>query len=247
MNDYKDDCRAKKTIGILGGMGPKATIYLFDCIVRLTKAEKDSDHIPIIVFNNPKIPDRTAAILHGGPSPLPLLIEGARFLAKSGADFIVMPCITAHYFYTEIIKHIKIPFLHALEVTALHIEKQLPTFKKVGLLSTTGTIETRIFQDLMAKKGIEVVIPDTSYRMQVMDAIYGKKGIKAGFSEAPKKIFLDVVAHLIEEKGSRALIAGCTEIPLALQPRDISIPLIDPLQIIALRAIEDGGCQPVKP
>lgn len=226
-------------------MGPKATIYLFDCIVRFTKAEKDSDHSPIIVFNNPKIPDRTEAILHGGPSPLPLLIEGARFLEESGADFIVMPCITAHYYYPEIIKHITIPFLHALEETALHIEKQLPTFKKIGLLSTTGTIETRIFQDQMEKKGIEIVTPDNNYRLQVMDAIYAKEGIKAGFSEPPKKILLDVVSHLIDNKGSQAVIAGCTEIPLVLQPGDISIPLIDPLQIIAFRSIEEAGCHSI--
>jgi len=245
MNDYKDNDQVKKTIGILGGMGPKATIYLFDCIVRLTKAEKDKDHIPIIVFNNPKIPDRTAAILHGGPSPLPLLIEGARFLEEAGADFIVMPCMTAHYFYPEIIKHITIPFLHALEETALHIEKRLPSLKKIGLLSTTGTSETRIFQDQMEKKGIEIVIPDHDYRLQVMAAIYGEKGIKAGFSEPPKKILLDVAAHLSEEKGSQAVIAGCTEIPLVLQPKDISIPLIDPLQIIAVRAIEEAGYYPV--
>jgi aspartate racemase len=231
----------KKTIGILGGMGPRATIYLFDRIIQLTRAEKDSDHIPIIVYNNPKIPDRTESILHGGPSSLPFLIDGAKLLEKAGADLIIMPCITAHYYYPEIIKHIKIPFLHALEATALHIKTKLPALKKVGLLSTTGTIESGIFQDQMEKEGLEVVIPDEEYRFKIMDAIYENDGIKAGFIEQPKKILLEVVSHLIEGKGSQAIIAGCTEIPLVLKPGDFACPLIDPLKIIALRSIEEAG------
>ena len=95
----KQELSGKKTIGILGGMGPEATVNLFNLIVSLTKAEKDNEHIPIIIINNPKIPDRTDAIINDRESPLPSLIKAAQKLEKVGADFIVMPCITAHYYY----------------------------------------------------------------------------------------------------------------------------------------------------
>lgn len=231
----------KKTIGILGGMGPKATIYQYDLIVGLTKAERDSDHIPTIIFSNPQIPDRTEAIINNGPSPLPLLIEGAKFLQRNGAAFIIMPCVTAHYYYNEIIKNITIPFLNLLEETALYIQEELPALQRVGLLATTGTVETRLFQNHIGKKGKEVIIPGKKYQLQVMKAIYGKEGIKAGFTTRPNQIILDVVSHLREEKGSEAVIAGCTEIPLALKQEDIAIPLINPLEILARRAIEEAG------
>ncbi|MCI0471536.1 MAG: amino acid racemase [Candidatus Aminicenantes bacterium] len=236
----------RKIIGILGGMGPAATVYLFDLIVRLTRADEDGDHIPVIIFNNPQIPDRTAAIINNGPAPLPLLIEGARFLERSGADFIIMPCITAHYFYTEIMKNIRIPFLNLLEETALFIRRELPGLQKLGLLATTGSLQTHIFQDYLDKEDKALVIPDPDHQARVMNAIYGKEGIKAGFIDQPKKVLLDVIARLVGKhgKGCECIIAGCTEIPLALTQEDIAIPLIDPLKIIARRAIREAGCFP---
>lgn len=230
----------KKTIGILGGMGPKATVYLFDLITRFTRAEKDGSHIPVIIFSNPQIPDRTEAIIHNGPSPLPFLIEGARFLEKAGASFIIMPCITAHFYYPDIIKKIKIPFIHLLEETALYVERHNRELQRLGLMATTGTVETRIFQNHLGKIGKEIVIPDEKNQVKVMKSIYGSEGIKAGFTRKPKKILLEVVSHLSEEKGSQAVIAGCTEIPLALKQGDLTIPLIDPLKIIALAAIKEA-------
>ena len=230
----------KKKIGILGGMGPKATVYLFDRIVQFTDAGSDSSHIPIIIFNNTQIPDRTEAIINNGLNPLPLLIQGSRFLERSGVDFIVMPCVTAHYFYPEIVKNIEIPFLHLIEETARHLESRMPGLQKAGLLATTGTIETRIFQDHLVKKGKDIVIPGRENQLKIMEAIYGEKGIKAGFTKQPKKIIKEVVSHLLKT-GCRAVIAGCTEIPLALEQEDISVPFIDPLTIIARRAVREAG------
>lgn len=234
----------RKTIGILGGMGPGATAYFFDLIVRFTRAEEDREHIPVIIFSNPQIPDRTEAIINNGPSPLPLLIEGAKFLERSGADFIIMPCFTAHYYYPEIIKNIGIPFFNLLEETALFIGLERPDLQKLGLLATTGSLETHIFQDYLEKEGKELIIPEQNHQLKVMKAIYGKEGIKAGFINQPKKILLDVIAHLAEKngKGCECIIAGCTEIPLALTQEDIALPLIDPLKIIAYKAIREAGC-----
>lgn len=231
----------KKTIGILGGMGPEATAHFFELIIKNTRAEKDQEHIPIIIYNNPKIPPRTDAVFEKGPSPLPLLAEGARILSQAGADFIVIPCITAHYYYHDLVKEEKIPVFSLLDETLFHVRKNLSSLNRIGLIASTGTIHSRLFHDTFAKEGIQVLNPLEQEQEQVMEAIFGTQGIKAGFTSGPaKKIILDVARSLIQ-RGAEAVIAGCTEIPLVLKQEDLSIPLVDPLQIMALKSIEEAG------
>lgn len=229
-----------KTIGILGGMGPEATIYMFRLIVQLTKVEKDQDHIPIIVFNNPKIPDRTAAIVRGGPSPLPYLVDSAISLEKAGADFILMPCVTAHYFYKEIVKHINIPFLHLLEESIDYVKRELGHVKRIGLLATDGTVQTGLFQEFFYKKGIEIIVPGKEGQNLIMKALYQKEGVKAGYKERPREMILQVLQQLIRDK-VEGVIAGCTEIPLLLSQSDMEIPFINPLWIVARKSICKAG------
>ena len=229
-----------KTIGILGGMGPEATIYMFRLIVKLTKVEKDQDHIPLIVFNNPKIPDRTTAIVSGGPSPLPFLVDSAIFLEKAGADFILMPCVTAHYFYKEIVKHISIPFLHLLEESVDYVKRKLGHVKRIGLLATDGTVQTGLFQELFNKNGIEIIPPEKEGQNLLMKALYQKEGVKAGYIERPREMILQVLQQLIQDNVD-GIIAGCTEIPLVLSQSDMEIPYIDPLKIIARKSIRKAG------
>lgn len=112
---------AEKIIGILGGMGPAATIDLFTKIVKGTKVKKDQDHLRIMIDNNPKIPDRTLAIQRKGPTPLTQLVRSAKILENAGADFIVIPCVTAHYYYDSLQKRIKIPILHVVDETVKSI------------------------------------------------------------------------------------------------------------------------------
>jgi aspartate racemase len=231
-----------QTIGILGGMGPEATVHMFNLIVKFTLAEKDQDHIPIIVYNNPEIPDRTAAILHGGPSPLPALVQGAKLLEKAGADLIVMACHTAHYFYNDIIRHIHIPFLHLQRETLHWVEQRAGNIKRFGLLATSGTIETMLFQDIFSesKKGFEIIVPGSEDLETVMSVLYGEKGIKRGCKEEPRELLLKVIGHL-KEKGIDAIMAGCTEIPLVLKESEMQLPVIDPLTITAKVAILKAG------
>lgn len=231
-----------QTIGILGGMGPEATVHMFNLIVKFTLAEKDQDHIPIIVYNNPEIPDRTAAILHGGPSPLPALVQGAKLLEKAGADLIVMACHTAHYFYYDIIRHIQIPFLHLQRETLHWVEQRSGNIKRFGLLATSATIETKLFQDIFSesKKGFEIIVPGSEDLETVMSVLYGEKGIKRGFKDEPRELLLKVIGHL-KEQGIDAIIAGCTEIPLVLKEIEMQLPVIDPLTITAKVAILKAG------
>ncbi len=233
-----------KVIGILGGMGPEATNYLFGQIIKFTDAGCDNEHIPIVVYSNPKIPDRTSAILSDGPSPVPALIEVARFLEKSGASFILMPCITAHYFYPEVSRQIDIPFLHLIEETALFVQAQMPTIKKFGLLSTRGTQRTGLFQEFFLKFGREIIVPDDDRQPEFIESVYGEEGIKRGFKEKPGRLLSGLADHLLD-KGAEAVIAGCTEVPLALLPSHINCPLIDPLSVGAKAAVSKAG-YPVK-
>lgn len=231
----------KKTIGILGGMGPEATSYFFELIIKKTKAEKDQDHISVLIHSNPKIPPRTDAIFKEGASPLPLLLEGVRRLLKAGADFIVMPCITAHYFYPEIEAKENFPFLNLLDESLTWTQKNLPSLKKAGLISSSGTLKSRLFHDTFQKGGIEIIAPNDEEQQQVMEAIFGKKGIKAGFTIGePKKIIVNIARRLIQ-RGAKAIIAGCTEIPLVLKENDIPVPLIEPLSIMAEVSILKAG------
>ncbi len=224
----------EKIIGILGGMGPEATMDLFYKIIKLTPAEKDQDHLRIIIDNNPKIPDRTAAILGKGKDPLSALRETAQSLEKAGADFIIIPCNTAHYFLSSIQESVKIPVLNMIEETAKETRKKIPPIQKVGLLASAGVYETKIYHQHFKKFNIEVISPEEKGKEEVMKVIYA---IKAGdLSEEVKKNIIQIAQKLID-KGAEAIIAGCTEIPLILKKGDVSVPIIDPTQVLAKIAI----------
>ena len=224
----------EKIIGILGGMGPEATIDLFYKIIKFTSAEKDQDHLRIIIDNNPKIPDRTAAILGKGEDPLPALRETAQNLEKAGADFIIIPCNTAHYFLPLIQESVKIPILNMIEETAKETREKISPIQKVGLLASIGIYKTGIYHQHFKKFNIEIISPEKKDKKKVMKVIYA---VKAGnLSKEIKKSILKIAQKLID-KGVEAIIAGCTEIPLILKEGDISVPIIDPTQILAKIAI----------
>jgi aspartate racemase len=225
----------EKIIGILGGMGPEATADLFGRIIRETSARKDQDHLRVIIDNNPKIPDRTAAILGEGVSPLPEMVKTAKNLEKAGADFIIMPCITAHYYYEELRKSVKIPVLNMVELTAQNISKDFPKAKRAGLLGTTGTVNGKLFDKSLGKFGVEMIYPSDSFQRKIMEAIYDY--IKAGKILEGRKIVVDVANHLIE-LGADVIICGCTETSLVLKNGDITKPVVDPVQILAQTAVK---------
>lgn len=231
----------KKTIGILGGMGPEATAYFFSLIIKHTQAQKDQDHIPIIIYNNPKIPPRTDALLHKGPSPAPFLRQGLRMLERAGADITIIPCITAHAFLSQIAAKEKIHLLNILEETLTYIQKKMPGITRAGLIASTGSVKSEIFDQTFSRAGITIVKPSTKEQKKIMEAIFGKKGIKAGFASGrPKKLILEAAQKLVQ-RGSEAVIAGCTEVPLVLHERDLRVPLIDPLRIAAEASIIRAG------
>ncbi|MFW6041071.1 MAG: aspartate/glutamate racemase family protein [Thermoplasmatota archaeon] len=231
------DCNNKyKTIGILGGMGPKATVECFNSIIESTPAEKDQDHIPIFIYNIPQIPDRTEAILYGGKNPLSLLRKSAQKLDRAGADFLIIPCNTAHYYIDEIQKSVGIPIFNMIESTI----DQISEGSNVGLLATSGTIKTGIYQKYAEDK-VNIITPSEEFQETVMNVIYGKKGVKAGYyNKELTKNMLKVVNHL-KEKGAEYFIAGCTEIRLVLKDSDIEgASLLTPIDIIAQKSVQEA-------
>ncbi len=223
----------RKTVGILGGMGPEATIDLFAKIVRSTKVSRDQDHLHIIVDNNPQVPDRQSALLEDGPSPVPLLVETAKRLEAAGVHFIVMPCNTAHCWINEIRKAVRIPVIDMIKETAQEVARSYPSLRTVGLLAATGTVRSGLYQRHMLELEIKVVSPSDDDQAALMRTIYA---VKAGLFDSRDKAA--EIGRRLVEAGAEAVIAGCTEIPLVLSSGDLSVPIIDATQVLARRTVE---------
>ena len=230
----------QKVIGILGGMGPEATLYLFEKIIRNTPAECDQDHLRVIIDNNPKVPDRTRAILENGEDPVPMMLKSGRTLIQAGADFIIIPCISAHYFLDELNRKLSRPILSAFDAVAKKIVSNHPDIKTVGLLATNGTIQGGCFRKRLTESGIQTQVPDGPDQRHVMTAIYSIKGDPAGLACAENKTAIKHVAGHLIQNGCQGIIAGCTEIPLVLSPEDMEVPLFNPLLILAEAAIQEA-------
>ena len=221
-----------KTIGILGGMGPAATVDLFDKLVRATNAPTDQDHLRILIDNNPRIPNRNEAIAGRGPSPVPALIAGAQGLEREGADFILISCNTAHFFAPEIQAAISIPILNMIEATVDAAKARGATH--VGVLAGTGCIEARLYQDALERAGIAPLTHNADEQARMMALIYRIKG--GDLSEA-SRAEARALAGVLIACGAEAIIAGCTEAPLVLFQNDIAIPLLNSTDILVERAI----------
>jgi len=222
--------------GILGGMGPEATLECFKSIINQTPAKTDQEHLPVIIDNNPQIPDRTEAILHDGVSPVPLLQRSARRLESAGADFIIIPCNTAHYFIDKIEKVVDTPILNMIMAT---IEELQPD-SIAGLLATSGTIETGVYDEYSREReDVEIITPTERDQNIVMEVIYGEKGIKAGYKTTKNKNKLLKVAAGLKKRGAQAIIAGCTELRLVLSSSDLdNLKLLRPIDIISEKTVQ---------
>ena len=232
-------------IGILGGMGPEATLYLFQKIIKNTGAARDQDHFRVLIDNNPKIPDRTPAILDQGETPLSMMIVTAKNLEKAGADFITIPCVSAHYFIEGLRRAISVPVISIIDEIAAEIQRRLPEIKRIGLIATTGTVRAGLFQERLSEMGVEVLVPPGEIQENmVMSAIYGESGIKAGCTSSENKEKILKSSNALIERGAEGIIGGCTEVPLVIQQGDIEVPFFDSLDILALAAIRMARGRP---
>ncbi|HKT93108.1 MAG TPA: amino acid racemase [Paraburkholderia sp.] len=205
-------------IGILGGMGPLATVDFMDKIVRLTEAGSDQEHIPLLVANLPHIEDRSSAIIDGGADPLPALLDGIDLLNQNGVGLIAIPCNSAHHWYEPMRARSKAPVLHIAQTCVAAVPR---TSRRVAVLATGGALVSGFYQQALADLDIEPVVPDALMQSRVAACI---REVKAGKLDAAAVHLEDVLTTLASQGVSTALMA-CTEIPLAAQ-RIASLPLM---------------------
>lgn len=212
-----------KTVGIIGGMGPAATIEFFRRLVAATPAATDQAHLRILIDNNPHVPDRTNAIFGNGPDPGPILADMARALTASGANFLTMPCNTGHAFQAAIRAAVSIPFIDMIEETV-----RVLRVKKAGLLATTGAVRAELYRMACDRRDIELITPADDDQRLVMDIIGHVKATGPG---AAVREHAASVAGRLADRGAEIVIAGCTEISL-IPGRGMPIEWIDALDCL---------------
>ena len=227
-----------KTIGIIGGMGPMATVDLFEKIVLATDAASDQEHFHILIDNNTDIPDRTQAIFGKGPSPVPAILDSVRRLTEQGADALIMGCNTAHYFLPQLRPHMTVPFIDMLEETASYCLRQ--GMHRVGLLATEGTCASGIYTQIFSRMGIQMVLPDEAGRSICHEVIC--QGVKAGNMHYDVQDFKAVLRQM-EQDGVESFVLGCTEMPLAVKMYDVPGHFIDATQVLAEAAVHFAGAR----
>jgi aspartate racemase len=200
-------------LGVLGGMGPLATADFYEKLIAQTPAARDQEHVPVVIYAVPQVPDRTVALLEGGPSPLPALQTGLETLVAAGAQAIAIACNTAHAWYDELAAASPVPILHIADAAAAAAVRIAGPGARLALVATTGTLAAGFYPRRLAERGFECAAPtDAEMRELVMPGI-GK--VKAGAIDEGGRLLERAVGTLLE-RGARAVVLGCTEVPVAL-------------------------------
>lgn len=226
-------------------MGPEATLVLFEEILKNTPAQKDQDHLRVIIDCNPKIPDRTLNHELKEESPISEMVKSAQILENAGVDFILIPCVSAHVYLVQLQKEIGIPVISILDVLIEEIVLNFQHLETIGLIATDTTIKSQMLNERLSECGINTLVPEQNEQKRVMKAIFGvKSSVSSNISqnasstfEDNNRSFLDVAESLIQ-RNAQGIIAGCTEIPIFLKAEAISVPLINPLELLAKKAIK---------
>lgn len=213
-----------KRLGVLGGMGPAASAEFITRLIQQTPATRDQDHIPFVLWNNPQIPDRSTSMRNGDDKPLSYLIEGIQTLKYTGCDLIVIPCNTAHFWFHELIK-LEVPIIHIVDSVADALRDVNVTNTMIGVIGTQATVEFGLYQYMLNRSGWDSIVP-TKEEMDtlVQPAI---NLIKGGNVEQAHLLLMTVVKSLID-RGAKAVVLGCTEIPLAIKEvEENGIPIVN--------------------
>jgi len=220
-----------KAVGVLGGMGPAATVEFFRRVVAATPATVDQGHLRVVIDSDPSIPDRTRALLYDGPTPVPALARMVQRLEAAGAGVLAMPCNTAHAFLPQLREAASVPFLDMIGETVGRVGEQA-----IGLLATTATIRCGIYGRAFADRGIKLLVPDDDGQRTVVRAI---EAIKAARSLDEVEAAIRTVVDGLRTRGAEAVVAGCTEISL-LDGDRMPVPWIDALDVLVEATIREA-------
>jgi len=222
----------RKIVGVIGGMGPAATVHFMARVMALTPAKRDQDHVRLIVDNNGGVLDRNVAIRGQGPSPGPALADMARGLERAGAELLVMPCNTAHAFADEVRAATPLPFIDLIETACDETLAGSPA--SVGVLAADGCLEAGLYQRAFARREVQVRLCAPDAQARFMDLLYR---IKSGDLGEDVRGRMRGLAEELLAAGPQVIVAGCTEVPLVLGPADLATPLIDSLDALARATI----------
>jgi aspartate racemase len=227
-------------VGVIGGVGPLATAYFLQRVVQRTAAERDQDHLDLVVLNHSTIPDRTDYILgRSTQDPGPVLAADAKKLEKFGVSFLVMPCNTAHFFTQQVIDAIDGDFLSIIDVTVSAALRRAPHAGRVGLLATEGTAQSHVYHDAFGAHGVDIITPDDEDQAVVNSVIYEQ--VKAGLPADPDA--LRRVAARLVDRGASVVVLGCTELSVAAVDHDLldEEPFLDSMDELVRATIEHAG------
>ena len=211
-------------VGLVGGLGPAATVDLYDKITRAWPAKNDQEHFKVVVEQNPQTPDRTKALLEGGTDPTLALYHGAKRLQEDGCDYIIIPCNTAHAFLPFLERHLDTPFINMQQTTMDEIKEKFGDKARIGLLATTGTVRSGLYGEKAKAMGLPLFVPDEKHQALVMSAIYGPQGVKAGFTTGTcRDELLEAAKYMVQTHDCNVLILGCTELPLIVDEGDAEV------------------------
>jgi aspartate racemase len=229
----------QKTIGVLGGMGPESTAELLVWITRCTPAAREQDHLRVLIDSNPKIPNRTDALLSGRLGPvIEAMVETALSLERAGAEIIGIPCNTAHAFLSDVRKAVGVPVVDMVDETARRASELFEPAAAIGLLATDGALRSRLYHEALERYGLTGIGPPTpGVQNAIMDALDAVK--LHGVSEDAYLALAIGVRDLVGQSVT-ALIAGCTEVSLVLRRHRPELPWLDPLQVLAEALVREG-------
>lgn len=228
-------------LGVIGGLGPMATAYYMELMIRMTDAKRDQDHPEVIIMNVPSIPDRTAFILgKSQANPCGPMVELGRQLKGLGCSVVATPCVTAHYFHETLQEQIGLPVIHVIRRTAELLRQA--GIRRVGLMATDGTVCSGIFQRQVEEQGMELVLPSEAGQKGVMTLIYDQ--VKAGIQ--PDMDLFAAIRDDLRCSGAEVIVLGCTELSLLKKAQDLGDGILDALEVLAKESVLACG-KPVKP
>lgn len=220
--------RRERIVGVIGGMGPEATVDFMHRLVMRTPARDDADHLHVLVDNNPKIPSRIAALIEGtGQDPTPVLCDMARGLEAQGADFLVMPCNTAHAYLPAIARSVAIPTLDMVQLAIRKLAEARA--RRVGLLASPAVRMVGLYKARMEQAGLQAIFPDPQDEEKLLAVI---KAVKAGRLADHHRQDYAEVAEMLLEAGADSLLVACTEFSVIGSPAGAACPVIDALDVL---------------
>ena len=236
MGPGHDTTMTDKILGVLGGMGPLASAHFMTRLTLLTPAATDQEHIPAVLWSDPRVPDRTAARA-GGADPLPALLRGIRGLVAAGCGAIAIPCNTAHGWYDEMAEAAGVPVFHIVDAAISALAEVARPGQTIGVMGTAATLRMRLYQDRLEALGWVTITPDDAEMARLVSpGIAAVKANRIGEAYAP----LAEMTELLRDRGAAAVVLGCTEIPLGIQAgpfHGLGVALIDTIDTLALAAI----------